>query len=96
MDVLKYLEPPGNIPSSGLMIYLFWSLSDTTISCFTIDPEGANLPDEFAPWEKNGGGEAIYTGALLDGCEEQNSIVLAVERDGLYVLQIGDTKHTLH
>ncbi len=68
------------------MIYLFWSLSDSTICCFTVEADGSNLPHEFAPWSANADGRAFYVGPP-DGKEETNTIVLAVKRDGRYMVR---------
>jgi hypothetical protein len=66
-----------------MQIYLFWSARDRQVFGFTFDPEGTNLPSEFAPWSKNGDGEALYAGPL--DTTASNSVVEAVQRDGFYL-----------
>jgi hypothetical protein len=72
-----------------MLIYLFWSQSDTTVSGLTLDAEGKNLPSEFAPWSKNDGGQPIYTDADISSGQVSNSIVQAVRRDGFYLFRAG-------
>jgi hypothetical protein len=67
----------------SMRIFLFWSEWDLEVFGFTSDLEGRNLPSELAPWSKNGDGEALYTGP--DNSPETNTIVLAVQRYGLYL-----------
>jgi hypothetical protein len=68
-------------------IFLFWSQTDTDIFGFTTEPEGGNLPAEFAPWSKNGQGAALYLGAGEDltAAGVANPVVRAIQRDGFYV-----------
>lgn len=72
-----------------MLIYLFWSQSDTTVSGLTLDAEGKNLPREFAPWAKNDDGTPIYTDADIFNGGVSNSIVQAVRSDGFYLFRAG-------
>ncbi len=49
-----------------MQIYLYISEKDPTVSCFTSDPAGANLPTEFAPWRQSNGGNSLSAGAGAD------------------------------
>jgi hypothetical protein len=66
-----------------MQIYLFWSDHDREVFGFTFDPEGTNLPFEFAPWSKNDNGAALYAGPS-DGVAF-NAVISAVRRDGFYL-----------
>jgi hypothetical protein len=71
----------------GMHIYLFWSKADTSVFGLTLDPEGENLPAEFAPWSRNGNGEAIYTdpGEGPTARNAFNPVVRTVQREGFYL-----------
>ena len=60
---------------------------------FTADPTGANLPAEFAPWQKSGEATAAqaYADSSLDGLAASDPVVKAVERDGFYLARSGST-----
>jgi hypothetical protein len=70
----------------AMLIYLFWSQTDPTISGFTFDPEGNNLPEQLAPWSKNRDGQPIYREA--GSGTMPNPVVETVERDGFYLFRI--------
>lgn len=72
--------------SSGAAIYLFWSEADASVFGFTVHPMGANLPDDFAPWIKNGDGGAIYVG---EPGNVSSIIISDVLRDGFYLASVG-------
>jgi hypothetical protein len=63
--------------------YLFFSDTDEDVFAFTSDPEGENLPAEFAPWLKNGDGAALYIGP--EDSVTSNPVLRAVRRDGFYL-----------
>jgi hypothetical protein len=71
----------------GMHIYLFWSKADTSVFGLTLDPEGENLPAEFAPWSRNGNGEAIYPdpGEGPTARNAFNPVVRTVQREGFYL-----------
>jgi hypothetical protein len=76
-----------------MAISLFRSTKEPDVFGFTADPTGANLPGEFAPWRKSGGGTAAqaYAGSTLDGLAASDPVVKAVERDGFYLVRSGST-----
>ena len=73
-----------------MKLYLFWSVLDIGVFGFTSDAEGQNLPAEFAPWSKNGQGEAIFPGPANEpaGGEFANPILRSVHRDGVYLCRV--------
>jgi hypothetical protein len=70
-----------------MKLYLFWSDLDIGVFGFTEDAGGENLPAEFAPWSKNGSGEAIFRGSADEPVAGGfvNPILRAVDRDGVYL-----------
>jgi hypothetical protein len=72
-----------------MKLYLFWSDLDIGVLGFTSDAAGQNLPAEFAPWSKNGQGEAIFRGPADEPTEGFiNPILRAVHRDGVYLRKL--------
>jgi hypothetical protein len=71
----------------GMQIYLFWSEADTSVFGLTLDPEGENLPAEFAPWSRNGDGQAIYAdpGERPTALNAFDPVVQTVRREGFYL-----------
>lgn len=69
-------------------IYLFWSMSNVEVFGFTSDAEGTNLPDDLAPWVKNGEGLALYLGQKVDDIVA-SPITKAIQRDGFYLARCG-------
>jgi hypothetical protein len=76
-----------------MAISLFRSIKEPEVFGFTADPTGTNLPAEFAPWQKSGGGTAAqaYAGGSLDGLAASDPVVKAVQRDGFYLARSGLT-----
>jgi hypothetical protein len=76
-----------------MAISLFRSTKEPGVFGFTADPTGANLPAEFAPWQRSGSGTAAqaYAGSSLDGLAASDPVVKAVERDGFYLARSGVT-----
>jgi hypothetical protein len=72
-----------------MQIYIFWSEADTRVFGLTLDPEGENLPSAFAPWSRNGDGQAIYADPDEGRPTALNSVVRAVQRGGFYLAEIG-------
>jgi hypothetical protein len=82
--ILQRMPSPPVI--EAMNIYLFWSEGNIEVFAFTFDPEGSNLPTEFAPWAKNGDGDALYAGpdGSLTANDTSNTVVRVVRRDGFY------------
>jgi hypothetical protein len=76
-----------------MAISLFRSTKEPDLFGFTADPTGANLPAEFAPWQKSGVETAAqaYAGSSLEGLAASDPVVKAVERDGFYLARSGLT-----
>jgi hypothetical protein len=61
-------------------IYLFASDSRPSVSAFTSDKAGSNLPVEYSPWRAANSGNAMLIGSDTD------PIAAAVRRDGYFLL----------
>ena len=72
----------------SMQLYLFTSCSRPTVSAFTSDDTGANLPREYAPWRAVNDGRAIAIGS------PSSSIAAAVQRDGYFLLAAGGPRPT--
>ena len=64
----------------GMQVFIFASESCQSISAFTSDDTGANLPAAYAPWRAVNGGRAMAVGGGTD------PVARAVERDGYFLL----------
>jgi len=62
-----------------MAIYLFESTIDPNTKAFTIDADGANLPEEHGPWRESGSGSVIPTGAV------PQPVAVLLERDGYFI-----------
>ena len=69
-------------------IYFFASLSASSVRAFTSDVTGANLPADYAPWEKS------RSKVQIPG--EGSPIAALVQRDGFFLVtgrdQAGERK----
>jgi hypothetical protein len=76
-----------------MAISIFRSTKKPDVFGFTADPTGANLPDEFAPWQKSGDAIAAqaYANSSFDGLAASDPVVKAIERDGFYLALSGST-----
>jgi hypothetical protein len=64
----------------GMQIYIFASDSHSTVSAFTSDQKGGNLPTDYAPWRHVNGGKAMLVGSVAD------PVAVAVLRGGYFLL----------
>jgi hypothetical protein len=69
---------------------MFHSAKDPNVLAFTIDPQGENLPDEFAPWQAKGR-QVLPTGQVLAGVGQADDVISALQRDGFYLVKSGPT-----
>ena len=63
-----------------MQIYIFASNIYPTVSAFTSDQTGGNLPTDYAPWRHVNGGKAMFVGTIAD------PVAVAVRRDGYFLL----------
>jgi hypothetical protein len=63
--------------SSRRVVYFFQSKRDNEIFGFTLQEDGKNLPDHFAPYEAVGSADGVVT-----------SVVEAINRDGFYLERV--------
>jgi hypothetical protein len=61
-------------------VFIFASEAHRSVSAFTSDSSGANLPAEYAPWRAANGGRAVLAGS------NAGPVAKAVERDGYFLL----------
>jgi hypothetical protein len=64
----------------GMQIYIFASDSHSTVSAFTSDQTGGNLPTDYAPWRHVNGGKAMFVESVAD------PVAVAVLRGGYFLL----------
>jgi hypothetical protein len=97
---LREYEKPAALlnVAISMQIFLFWSQAGTDVFGFTFDGEGRNLPAEHGPWLKNDNGEAIFTVTEQDltVAGVTNTVIRAVQRDGLYLARIDRPSGLLH
>jgi hypothetical protein len=67
----------------GMQLYLFASHGQPSVSAFTADAAGTNLPAQFAPWHAVNAGQPIPLGS------RSSPIATAVQREGYYLLAAG-------
>jgi hypothetical protein len=58
--------------------YLFISTTTPNVRAFTSDPEGTNLPTDYAPWEA--------VGPAIPARRSTASIAQAIQRDGFFLV----------
>ena len=63
-----------------MQIYLFASNSYPSVSAFTSDETGGNLPPDYAPWFSVRRGRTLHIEA------PSNHIAAAIQRDGFFLL----------
>jgi hypothetical protein len=63
-----------------MKIYFFVSRLEPKVTAFTSDQTGANLPLDYAPWDRSGAGSAIPIGG------DDGPITVAVRRDGYFLV----------
>jgi hypothetical protein len=63
-----------------MQVFIFASASHLSVSAFTSDSSGANLPADYAPWRAINGGSAIGIGSAAD------PVAIAVKKDGYFLL----------
>jgi hypothetical protein len=62
-----------------MQLYLFVSRPKPNIEAFTGDRTGANLPPDYAPWDRSG------LGSMLVG-QDGGEVVAAVQREGYFLM----------
>jgi hypothetical protein len=70
-----------------MLIYFFISDSHPSVSSFTTDKSGENLPADYMPWRTVNGGRPIHIDAPSD------QIAASIRQDGYSLL--GTTEHAL-
>ena len=71
-----------------MRVFIFWSARDKDIVGFSDDLTGANLPTEFAPWQRVGN-TALQSGDGLAGVGAADKVMSGIERDGFFVAGSG-------
>jgi hypothetical protein len=66
-----------------MRVVIFKSKSDPKVLAFTQDPNGGNLPADYAPWAPIGGSAARATDNLSGGMSDP--IVADILRDGYHL-----------
>ena len=66
-----------------MKVYLFNSDREPSVSAFTSDESGRNLPAHFAPWRPLNGGKGLYLGSASD------PIADAIRIDGYHLVRRG-------
>jgi hypothetical protein len=79
----------GSCYTAAVDVFIFRSESFDHQFAFTLDHEGANLPEEFGPWRLPG--EGIPTVVVnVQPIGRWRVILLGIKYDGLYVLRADD------
>ena len=73
----------ANYHRNGMEIYTFISVSRPSVSAFTSDETGGNLPADYAPWQVVGYGK----GKPLSSVAE--TVARAVQRAGYFLISGG-------
>jgi hypothetical protein len=62
-----------------MLIFIFASDTHLSVSAFTSDRTGGNLPTNYAPWRQVNGGRAMLVGSNID------PVSMAIQRDGYFL-----------
>ena len=79
-----------------MRVFIFRSGKDLYVIGYTQEPDGKNLPAEFAPWVGLGD-DLIQRGEDLAAVGPADRVIGAIERDGFFVAKRGDVtvgRHT--
>jgi hypothetical protein len=69
-----------------MKVFVFQSGKDQSVTAFTGQPDGGNLPAEFAPWKLVSGGE-LQTTAAGGVARGVGAVQDAIARDGFHIVR---------
>ena len=71
-----------------MLVFVFQSRKDTTITCYTARPDGANLPANLAPWRKLGAEDQQPGGHIAGVPHGADTVLAVIKAEGLLVTDI--------